>query len=69
MEKGKIISEYVRDGTMDLKEKSVLKSKRSGWKACSSLLETMCCKHFSYFVLYNFLFIGKYGMHKELNVF
>lgn len=38
MEKGKTVSKYVQDGTVDLKGKPVLKSKRGGWKACSLLL-------------------------------
>ena len=35
MEEGRVVSEYTQDGTVDLKGKPVLKSKRGGWKACS----------------------------------
>ncbi|XP_020205083.1 protein NRT1/ PTR FAMILY 5.2 [Cajanus cajan] len=39
MEEGRsLVSGYAQDGTVDLKGKPVLKSKRGGWRACSFLL-------------------------------
>jgi len=38
MERGRRVSEYAEDGTVDLKGKAVLKAKSGGWKACSFLL-------------------------------
>ncbi|KAG4995708.1 hypothetical protein AAZX31_10G005100 [Glycine max] len=35
MEEGRVVSEYTKDGTVDLKGKPILKSKSGGWKACS----------------------------------
>jgi len=38
MERGRRVSDYAEDGTVDLKGKPVLKAKSGGWKACSFLL-------------------------------
>ncbi|XP_019449956.1 PREDICTED: protein NRT1/ PTR FAMILY 5.2-like [Lupinus angustifolius] len=39
MEEGRVVmSDYTQDGSVDLKGKPVLKSKRGGWKACSFLV-------------------------------
>ncbi|KAF7807119.1 protein NRT1/ PTR FAMILY 5.2-like [Senna tora] len=38
MEEGGLNNEYTQDGTVDLKGKPVLRSKRGGWKACSFIV-------------------------------
>jgi hypothetical protein len=45
MEEGMIGNEYTKDGTIDLKGKSVLRSKTGGWKACSFLVGNISLSH------------------------
>jgi len=55
MEEGRVVSEYTKDGTVDLKGKPILKSKSGGWKACSFVVG-ISLSHYKFYMVIFILF-------------